>query len=74
MSKRKSTDGMDSKYPLLKTLLGILVGLSLLAVGVFISIFTSFTIVGIFLGIPFIIAAIAVPYMMIRGGSSGKSW
>lgn len=63
----------ESKSPVLKSLLGIALGLSLVGLGLFISIFTSFTIIGIFLGIPFMIAGVIVPYKMIRG-TSPKSW
>ncbi len=63
----------ESKSPVLKSLLGIMLGISLVGLGLFISIFTSFTIIGIFLGIPFMIAGVFVPYKMIHG-TSPKSW
>jgi hypothetical protein len=64
---------VDGKYPVLKSLLGIMLGISLVGLGLFISIFTSFTIIGILLGVPFMLAGVFVPYKMIKG-TSAKSW
>ena len=50
---------------LFRPLVSVVVGLSLVVVGLGISIFTSLTIVGVLLGIPFVIAGIAVPVMTI---------
>jgi uncharacterized membrane protein len=72
-SRGTRRDGAESKSPVLKSLLGIMLGISLVGLGLFISIFTSFTIIGILLGIPFMIAGVFVPYKMIKG-TSAKSW
>jgi hypothetical protein len=73
VSRGTGQGAAQSKTPVLKSLLGIMLGISLVGLGLFISIFTSFTIIGILLGIPFMIAGVFVPYKMTRG-TSPKSW
>lgn len=65
------TEG-GSEVPPVRTVLAIVIGICSFIAGVTICVLLSYTLFGILVGIPFLIASLAVPYSMLRSRSGSN--